>query len=415
MILAKYSFGIGDRFGQQGKAQLAAIIRARQKGVEISPVWNKSHREHGIIGTKPADTRREADDAVRACGWNGAYFVDADHIGLNTVDRFIKSSDFFTLDVADFIARTVSESELNSFMRKHAKYIGKLSIEEIDVTFEVTEEQIRAAAGKFLLAVKQAGEVYRHIEAAKGTGNFVTEISMDETVEAQTPVELFFILAATADEGVPIQTIAPKFVGRFNKGVDYAGSVAKFARQFEEDLAVVAFAVKEFGLPANLKLSLHSGSDKFSIYGPINKALKKFNAGLHVKTAGTTWLEELAALAEAGGEGLVIARQVYAGALTRINELCQPYATVINIDRAKLPSPQDVERWDGAKFAATIGHNKSCKDYNPHFRQLLHIGYKIAAEMGRRYLDALNKYQDIIAPRVTENIYERHIRPIFME
>jgi len=437
MNLGKYSFGTGDRFGRQGKALLAAIIKARQQGVTITPVWNKSHREHNIIGTKPADTRKEADEAVKACRWDVSYFVDADHIGLNTVDRFIKASDFFTIDVADFIDRAADESELKLFVRKHSKYIGRLSIEEIDTTFEVTEERIRAIAGKFLLAVKQAGEIYRRIEAAKGAANFVTEISMDETGEAQTPVELFFILAVIADEGIPVQTIAPKFVGRFNKGVDYEGSIARFAKQFEEDLAAVAFAKKEVGLPENLKLSIHSGSDKFSIYPAINRALKKFDAGLHIKTSGTTWLEELAGLAMAGGDGLIIAKRVYAGALARIDELCEPYATVIGIGRVKLPAVQDVDKWDGERFAATLQHpapiGRSIKDvhksnrkidldrsigagqaYNPDFRQLLHIAYKIAAEMGRRYLDALDKYEDIIAKNVTENIYERHIKPVLL-
>jgi len=414
MNLGKYSFGTGDRFGRQGKALLAAIIKARQQGVTITPVWNKSHREHNIIGTKPADTRKEADEAVKACRWDVSYFVDADHIGLNTVDRFIKASDFFTIDVADFIDRAADESELKLFVRKHSKYIGRLSIEEIDTTFEVTEERIRAIAGKFLLAVKQAGEIYRRIEAAKGAANFVTEISMDETGEAQTPVELFFILAVIADEGIPVQTIAPKFVGRFNKGVDYEGSIARFAKQFEEDLAAVAFAKKEVGLPENLKLSIHSGSDKFSIYPAINRALKKFDAGLHIKTSGTTWLEELAGLAMAGGDGLIIAKRVYAGALARIDELCEPYATVIDIDRAKLPTTQEVEKWDEETFAAALRHDKSCKEYNPSLRQLLHIAYKIAAEMGRRYLDAVDKYEDIIAKNVTENIYERHIKPVLL-
>lgn len=414
MILGKYSFGIGDRFGQEGEALLAAILKAKEQGVNITPVWNKSHREHSIIGTKPADARREADQAVKVCGWTGPYFVDADHIGLKTVGQFVHHSDFFTLDVADFIAKTANERDVDSFVRKHRKYVGKLSVEGLDTGFDVTEGRIRAAAGKFLLAVEQAAAIYRHIETVKGKDNFITEISLDETAEPQTPVELFFILAAVAEKGIPVQTIAPRFVGRFNKGVDYAGSLAKFAGQFEQDLAVVAFAVREFGLPANLKLSLHSGSDKFSIYGPINKALKKFDAGLHVKTAGTTWLEELAGLAEAGGEGLVIAKRVSAGALARIDELCGPYTTVIDIDRTKLPSPQEVDKWDGAKFAASLRHDKSCDNYNPNFRQLLHVGYKEAAEMGRRYLDAVGKYHDIIAPRVTENIHERHIKPVLL-
>lgn len=415
MILEKYSFGIGDRFGHQGKAQLAALIKAKQQGLDITPVWNKSHREHTIVGTKPVDTRTEADDAVAACGWDGPYFVDADHIALSNVDEFIESSDFFTLDVADFIGRKADEADVKSFIQKHKKYIGSLAIDGIDESLEISEQQIETIAKKFLLAVKKAGKIYCHIEAAKGADNFITEVSMDETDQPQTPVEMFFILAAIADEGISAQTIAPKFTGRFNKGVDYVGDVTKFAKEFEEDLAVVAFAVKEFGLPENLKMSIHSGSDKFSIYGPIRDALKKFNAGLHLKTAGTTWLEELIGLAMSGGDGFAIAKEVYAKALSRIDELCAPYAAVIDIDGAKLPTPEDVDKWNGKKFAAALRHDQACREYNLNFRQLLHIAYKIAAEMGTRFSDALDKYEGVIAKNVTENIYERHIKPVFME
>ncbi|MFQ6034359.1 MAG: tagaturonate epimerase family protein [Sedimentisphaerales bacterium] len=415
MILQKYSFGIGDRFGRQGKAQLAALIKAKQQGADITPVWNKSHREHTLVGTEPADTRKEADQAVKVCGWDGPYFVDADHIALINVDQFIESSDFFTLDVADFIGKPADKDDVESFVQKHKKYIGSLEIAGIDETLEATYDLLRKIAGKFLLAVKQAGKIYRHIEAAKDAENFITEVSMDETEQPQTPLEMFFILAAIADEGIGAQTVAPKFTGRFNKGVDYVGDVANFAKEFESDLAVVAFAVKEFGLPKSLKLSIHSGSDKFSIYEPINKALKKFDAGLHLKTAGTTWLEELIGLAMAGGDGLSIAKEIYAKAISRIDELARPYAAVIDINRAELPAPADVDKWDGKRFASTLRHDRSRPNYNPNFRQLLHIAYKIAAEMGQRYLDALDRYEDIIAPNVTENIYDRHIKPIFME
>jgi len=415
MILGKYSFGIGDRFSHQGKPQLAALIKAGQQGLDITPVWNKSHREHTIIGTSHADTRKEADDAVAAYGWDGQYLVDADHIGLNNVDEFIESSDFFTLDVADYIGKKAEETDVKSFVQKYKKYIGTLAIDGIDETFNISEEQITAIADKSLTAVKQAGKIYRHITEAKGADNFITEVSMDETDQPQTPVEMFFILAAIADEGIPAQTIAPKFTGRFNKGVDYVGDIKGFAKEFEEDLAVVAFAVKEFGLPENLKLSVHSGSDKFSIYAPVADALKKFDAGLHIKTAGTTWLEELIGLAMGGGDGLSIAKEVYSRALSRMDELCQPYATVIDIDMAKLPSAQEVDKWNGERFASALRHDQSCKHYNTGLRQLLHVAYKVAAEMGTRFYDALDKYEDVIAQNVTENIYERHIRPLFLK
>jgi hypothetical protein len=415
MILGKYSFGIGDRFCHQGKAQLAAVMKAKEQGLDITPVWNKSYREHTIVKTVPADTRKEAVDAVAACGWDGPYFVDADHIGLGNVDSFIESSDFFTLDVADFIGQTADKTDVDSFVQKYKKYVGSLTIDGIEETLDITEDQIATIAGKFLLAAKEAGRIYRHIAAAKGADNFITEVSMDETDQPQIPVEMFFILAAVADEGIPAQTVAPKFTGRFNKGVDYVGDVAGFAKEFGEDLAVVAFAIEQFGLPENLKLSIHSGSDKFSIYGPMAKAMKRFDAGLHVKTAGTTWLEELIGLAMAGGDGLSIAKEVYAQALMRFGELCGPYATVIDIDTVELPTAEEVDEWDGQTFASALRHDQSCDQYNLHFRQLLHVAYKIAAEMGTRFTDALRKHEDIIAQNVTENIYERHIRPVFIE
>ena len=413
MKLEKYSFGVGDRFAHQGKAQLQAMINAKADGVTITPVWNKSHREHTTIKTEPASVRCEADDAVRQLGWQGSYHVDADHIGLGNVDLFTESSDFFTLDVADFIGGLASESKIAAFVDKYKKYVGSLSIDGIDEPVEITIEQIEIIAGNILPAIAEAGKIYRHIEAVKGRGNFITEVSMDETDDPQSPIEMLFILAAIADEGIPAQTIAPKFTGRFNKGVDYVGDVEQFTKEFEEDLAVIAFAVKEFGLPANLKLSIHSGSDKFSIYGPINQAIRKFDAGLHLKTAGTTWLEELIGLAMAGGDGLEIAKLVYRNALSRFDELCGPYATVIDIDKDRLPKSEDVDNWSGEKFANSLRHEQGCADYDINFRQLLHVGYKVAAELGEGYLGVLGEYEGIIAENVTDNIYDRHIKPVF--
>jgi len=405
--------GIGDRFCRQGKAQLDAIVKAKESGIDIVPVWNKSHREHRIIGTVPADTRLEADEAARDRAWSDAYYVDADHINLSNVDLFIDSSDFFTLDVADYISESPDPADLKEFVANNIKYTGTLEIAGIDEAIVITESDIERIGAKFLLAVKEAGKIYRHIKKAKGEGNFITEVSVDESNEPQSPVEMLFILSAIAAEGIPAQTIAPKFTGRFNKGVDYVGDVAQFTKEFNQDIAVINFAIKEFSLPANLKLSIHSGSDKFSIYAPIKDALHKFDAGVHLKTAGTTWLEELIGLAVAQGDGLQIAKDIYARALTRYDELCKPYATVIDIDKAKLPTPGEVDKWDGAAFAAALRHDQSCVAYNLHFRQMLHLSYKIAAEMQDRFLDALEEYEDTIAPNVSTNIYERHIRPVF--
>jgi hypothetical protein len=414
LVLSKYSMGIGDRFGQQGKAQLAAFARAARSGVEVTPVWNKSNREHQIVGTRPEDVRAEADAAVRALGWRGAYRVDADHIGLKNVDGFVAASDFFTLDVADFTGRAAEADSLAAFVRRHARFAGRWAVPGIEAEFVVTPAQIEAIARKYLLAVQEAGRLYRHIASRKGADGFVTEVSMDETDQPQTPLELFFILAAVAGEGIPAQTIAPKFTGRFNKGVDYEGDRVRFEREFNDDLCVLAFAVREFGLPPSLKLSVHSGSDKFSLYAPIHRALRRHGAGLHIKTAGTTWLEELVGLAAAGGRGLDIAKAVYAGALARFDEMGGPYAAVIAIDRTRLPAAETVAGWSATEFVESVRHDIRCSRFNPHLRQLLHVGYKIAAEMGPRYLDAVRGAEASIAGYVTENVFERHLNPVFL-
>jgi hypothetical protein len=414
MKLTKYSFGTGDRFGLQGSAQLEAIRKAQGRGVELAIVWNKSHREHSIVGTVQQDVRREADEAVRAVQWKGDYHVDADHINLDNVEAFLEPSDFFTIDVADYIGKAAAEKEIEGFIDGFAAYTGQLHIPGIARPLDITREKLRAITEKYLFAVQQAAAIYRHICKRKGAGAFITEISMDETADPQTPEELFFILAALGTYDVPLRTIAPKFSGRFNKGVDYQGDISRFNREFGDDICVIREAVRKFNLPADLKLSVHSGSDKFSIYPGIRAAIEKHDAGVHIKTAGTSWLEELIGLAESDGEALGLVKKIYRNAYDRFDELCKPYATVIDIDRAALPSPDRVEQWTGMRMARAIRHDRSCPDYDSDIRQLLHVGYKVAAEMGEAYLQEVKKNKEVVAGHVSDNLFNRHIKPLFL-
>jgi tagaturonate epimerase len=412
--LGKFSVGVGDRFAHQAKAQLEACMRAARAGVDVIPVWNKSNREHILIGSGPSSTRAAADAAVKALGWNKPYHCDADHINLQTVDRFLGSCDYYTIDVADFIGKPADQPAVDSFARRHRELVGRIKLEGVEKSFEITAAQLLGVAGKFLSATQQAGFVYRKIEAAKGKDNFIAEVSMDETDSAQTPMELLIILVAIADEGIPLQTIAPKFSGRFNKGVDYVGDVSQFACELELDVAAIAHAVRRYGLPSNLKLSVHSGSDKFSIYPAIHSIIEKCNVGVHLKTAGTTWLEEVIGLAEAGGDGLALAKEIYAEAYAHREELCQPYAAVIDIDTRQLPGPKEVDEWPSQKFILSSRHDPSSASYNRSFRQLLHVAFKVAAKMGRRYLDLLEANESVVARNVTHNLYARHIQPVFL-
>ena len=414
LTLEKFSLGVGDRFAHQAAAQLRACQLIARDGAEVVPVWNKSNREHTFVGSEPASVLAAAQAAVAKLDWTKGWHVDADHIRLETVDRFIPHSDFFTLDVADSIGQPAAPADVQAFVDRHPELIGTIQIPSIATPFHTTRAEVQRIAEKFLLAVQDAGKIYRHIVAAKGADNFIAEVSMDETDSPQTPPELLVILVAIADEKIPVQTIAPKFTGRFNKGVDYVGDLAQFEREFHDDLAVIAHAIARYGLPANLKLSVHSGSDKFSLYPIIRRTLPKFGAGLHLKTAGTTWLEELIGLAEAGGDALALAKEIYAGAIGHVDEFCAPYASVIDIDKAKLPTADEVAGWTSDQFTAALRHDQTHPLFNPSFRQLLHVSFKLAAKKGQRYLDLLDANAEIVGKNVTENLYERHLKPLFV-
>jgi len=414
MSLPRFSFGVGDRFAHQARAQLAAFERLAAAGVIVAPVWNKSNREHTFIGSEPASVRAAAETAVTAGGWPHPWFVDADHIRLETVDRFVASSDFFTIDVADSIGTPASDADVAAFVARHGELVGTLRIPGCQEPIELDATSLGAIVRQYLLACREAGEIYRHIKGSQGSRPFVTEVSMDETDLPQTPPQLLVILAMLAEERIPLETIAPKFTGRFNKGVDYVGDLAQFEREFADDIAVLAFAAERYGLPRTLKLSVHSGSDKFSLYPIIRRVLAATGAGVHLKTAGTTWLEELIGLAEAGGDGLALVKEIYAYALDHVDELCGPYATVIDIDRSKLPAAAEVNDWSGPRLAAAIRHVPTNSQFNANIRQLLHVSFKVAAKQGSRYTDLLAANREIVAHQVTENIFERHFRPLFL-
>ena len=410
--LPRFSFGVGDRFAHEAAAQLAAFEQLAAAGVVAAPVWNKSNREHSFIGSGPASVREAAAAAVAERGWRHPWFVDADHIGLATVDRFLEPSDFFTIDVADAIGKPAAAADVDAFVRNHAELTRPVEVAGIDGPVSLSADTVRAIAGKYLAACQEAGRVHRHIAARKS--GFVTEVSMDETDSPQTPPELLVILAMLADQRIPVDTIAPKFTGRFNKGVDYVGDLGQFTREFSDDIAVLAHAARAYGLPATVKLSVHSGSDKFSLYPIIRAAAARTGAGFHLKTAGTTWLEELIGLAEAGGDGLALAREIYAESLVQIDALSGPYASVIDIDRGQLPTAAEVNGWSGPRLAAAIRHVPGNPEFNPHVRQLLHVAFKLAAKKGTRYTDLLAANREIVARQVTENLFERHMRPLYL-
>ncbi len=409
MHLSRFSIGTGDRFGLEGEAQIAAFKALRERGGDADIVWNKSNREHVIIGSSPADQERAAAESIRNTAWNGKWFVDADHITMKTVDWFIPHCNFFTIDVAETIGTPASPDARNTYLARAAFLLNKGS-----APVEVTKSDLETVADKFLTAVQEAGITYRHIAERRAPGSFVVELSMDETDTPQTPGQVAAILVAVAAEKLPIATFAPRFPGKFLKGVDYVGDVAEFMRSFEAETKIVQWAPKALGLPEDLKLSIHTGSDKYKLYKGIHEIITRLGAGVHLKTAGTTWLEEIVGLAEAGGDGLAIAKRVYTSAYVRIDELTAPYANVVEIDRSRLPKPEEVATWDSVTFVSALRHEPGSSTMRSDMRQLMHVGFRIAAEMGDEYLSALRVYRESVARNVRNNLFERHLVPLIL-
>jgi hypothetical protein len=414
MLIEKYSFGTGDRFGRQGAAQLAAIMEMNRLGVPVVPVWNKSNREHHYIGSSPAAVPEIVRQAVSEAGYAGRYHIDADHVQIDTIDKFVPHCDFFTLDVARHIGEPYDASGMHEFLHATRKFRGDFTLPVTGEVFRVTDEYLGEVARKYLKAMSEVGKMYRYLRQVKGEGWFITEVSVDESDEVQSPVDLFFILAMLRVYDVEVQTLAPRFPGLLAKGIDYVGNVSGFMRAFEQNVAVVIRAQQEFALPASLKLSIHTGSDKFSLYPGMGAVIRKHNAGIHLKTAGTTWLEEVAGLALSGGAGLDMAKDIYRRSFAQYRELAQPYAGLLFFDPEMLPPVETVDSWNAEAFAAAITHDPANPAYNMHFRQLIHIGYRNAADKGEEYLHALDKNREVVAARVTHNLLSRHMKPLFL-
>lgn len=403
--IEKFSFGIGDRFGREGKVQLKAIQEINRLGFPVVPVWNKSNREHELTGTTQEAVRREADEAVSANNWSEKYYVDADHITMGNVEKFIDFSDFFTIDVAGSIGKPADPAIRSDYLKRtvRAAIPGfALQLENYD---------LRLFADRYLAALQEIKRLHDYITLQKPDA--IIEISMDEVATAQSPLDLYFILKELRHLDIEPHTLAPKFTGLFPKGVDYEGDTEEFAHELEEDIRILKIAADQLEFSNAIKLSIHSGSDKFSIYPAIRDLCKKYDSGIHIKTAGTTWLEEVIGLSRGGGEGLRIAKEIYSQGIERFAELSAPYESVLHIDRSQLPPPKEVMTWNSAHLAKTLIHDKSCRDYNPHFRQLVHIAYKIAAEMGMEFMDALEHYREPIEEQVYVNLFNRHLLRLF--
>ena len=270
LTLEKFSVGVGDRFAHQAKAQLQACVMAAARGVTVIPVWNKSNREHGIVGSEPASVRAAADAAVRQSGWKQPYHVDADHINLGTVDRFIDASDFYTLDVAAAIGQPAAADRVDAFVERHPELHGNREHPRHRQPFTITRDAIAQIACKYLAAVQQAGAIYRHVdaEARRPRASSPRSRWTRPMPRRRRPELLRHPGRRLPTRGFRSRPSPPSSPAASTRASITSAMSVQFEKEFSDDLAVIAFAVRQYGLPANLKLSVHSGSDKFSHLRP---------------------------------------------------------------------------------------------------------------------------------------------------
>ena len=261
---AKYSFGVGDRFARQGKAQLRACVLASADGVHVVPVWNKSNREHAIVGSQPGDVRREADAAVRELGWAGAFHVDADHITLETVEGFLGSSDYYTIDVAAAIGKPAEPPKWGLSWRATLNSWGgsPSRTRSLPALARTASEQ----TPQIPLCRAGGGEDLSPHRGGEGKGRFITEVSMDETDARRRRRSCWSFWPRSPMKAFPSRPSRRSSPAGSTRVWTTSATGRSSQGEFHDDLAVIAHAVTQYGLPGNLKLSVHSGSDKFSLY-----------------------------------------------------------------------------------------------------------------------------------------------------
>ncbi len=291
----KPSFGFGDRIGLATPGHVAAMKKA---GGDIQPIFpQQSIREMTRTRRTPEQVMREALEGMASAGWDGATGADADHLKTpEDVDRTHAAGFvFFTIDPSDHVdekADSYDETELRAkfeIVREDIDWYGAYLGQQVELpngtTVELDEPACRRCAVKYGRAIKAAVNLADYIAGinAKAGTDYEIELSVDETEQPTTLAEHYIIASLCIERGMKLVSLAPRFVGDFEKGVDYIGDPEKL-----EACLIGHAAVAQLVGP--YKLSLHSGSDKLSMYTMLARATE---GCFHVKTAGTSYLEAL--------------------------------------------------------------------------------------------------------------------------
>ena len=406
------SAGMGDRLGLATPAHLAAVA-----GTNVQPiVAQQSIREMARTGRTPQQVMDDAMWGVLQAGWSKPWGSDADHLK-TAADIDATAAAGFRLFTIDPGAHVDNSGDSDDGPSCRAKY-DKLPWKELEVSpadcresyqdrkfklpglpggkgslsVSFSESEVKTAAVKYGRAIAHTAKMFRHLKSVCGQAPFELEMSVDETDSPTSPAEHYFVANELRRLGVRPVSLAPRFVGRFEKGVDYIGDVAEFRKQFELHAAIA----RELG---PYKLSLHSGSDKFSIY-PI--AVELTGGLIHLKTAGTSYLEALRAIARVEPD---LFREILAFAIERYETDKASYHVSADLTRVTPPGKLKDKQLEGV-----------LDDF--HGRQVLHVtfGSVLTAEQSGkpvfrdRLMLTLKEHEAVHYETVSSHL-KRHIAP----
>lgn len=395
VLREKRSFGLGDRLGLAGEGHLRVMEK-----YDVYPILaQQSMRELNLTNRTYADVMNAASLAVFKFGFTKGFGADGDHLKTREDIKYALGLGFtmITLDTSDYIRGGVNNMSddyiINSTVLTHEEELTYL-----DKTFTVgnykisfNEVELKRTSLIYKDSINYATEIYN--EFFKNNPDVDFELSIDETA---TPTELnqhFYIANELKKNGVKLTTVAPRFNGEFQKGIDYIGDIDLFERELKVHVAIA----EEFGY----KLSIHSGSDKFSIFEIIGRE----TAGhFHVKTAGTNWLEAVQVVAV---EDPALYREVHKCALETFEDAKKLYHVTTNL--ANVPNVDSLE-----------DHELVSLFKNNDARQLLHItyGHILTAEKDGKLIfrdrlyNVWNKYSDTYASMLEKHI-GKHLELLF--
>ena len=399
--------GCGDRLGLATPGHVRAV-----RGAGVAPFFaQQSIREMTRTQRTPEQVIDDATWGVLQEGWREGFGSDADHLKTtDDIDRTLAAGfTMFTVDPGDHVDNAADTDDRRALNEKfealpwdelestpadcRERYVDKEFEITDDLTLALSEEQLMRAAAKYGRAVAHTVRMYRHLVEKAGEGTVELEMSVDETETPTSIAEHFYVAGKLKRLGVQWVSLAPRFVGRFEKGVDYIGDLKELEATFHKHAAIA----RRFG---PYKLSLHSGSDKFSVY-PI--AARQAGTCVHLKTAGTSYLEALRAIA---GVDPGLFREILTFAHERYPEDKASYH--VSAEPAKVPTEDQLKDNELAGVLDLFDG-----------RQLLHVTY--GSVLTCRLADGASRFRDRLLQALRENEeahydalekhFSKHIQP----